>query len=75
LGRKRQPIGFKSGVNSRKGLVPVVQNVPVVPVVDEGPKVMILPELWRKTSGVVPDLWFDAEGDFLEVQFSARVHA
>lgn len=30
---------------------------------------MILTELWRKTSGVVPDLWFDPEGDFLEMQF------
>jgi hypothetical protein len=38
-----------------KGLVPVVQNVPVVPVVEDVPGVIILSELWRKTSGIVPD--------------------
>jgi hypothetical protein len=40
----------------RKGLVPVVQNVPVVLVVEDVPEVIILPELWRKTSVVVPDI-------------------
>ena len=39
----------------RKGLVPVVQNVPDVPIVEDVPEVIILPELWRKTSGVIPD--------------------
>jgi hypothetical protein len=39
----------------RKSVVPIVQNVPDVPVVEDVPEVMILPELWRKTSGVVPD--------------------
>jgi hypothetical protein len=39
----------------RKSVVPIVQNVADVPVVEDVPEVMILPELWRKTSGVVPD--------------------
>jgi hypothetical protein len=34
-------------------LVPAVPNVPGVPLVEDVPAVIILPELWRKTSGVV----------------------
>jgi hypothetical protein len=29
--------------------------VPIVPVVEDVPEVIILPELWRKTSGIVSD--------------------
>jgi len=38
-----------------KRLVPIVQNVPVVPIVGDMPEIIILPELWRNTSVVVPD--------------------
>jgi hypothetical protein len=39
----------------RKKLVPVVPNVPDVAIVEDVPTVIIRLELWRKTSGIVPD--------------------
>jgi len=38
-----------------KRLVPIVQNVPVVPIVGDMPEIIILPELWRNTNVVVQD--------------------
>jgi hypothetical protein len=56
---------FQANVGSKSSKVPVVPmankmpwpvpNVPGVPLVEDVPEVIILPELWQKTSGVVTD--------------------
>src|SRR4029077_10642989 len=53
--RQIQTLALLSCDLHRKSVVSVVQNVPVVPLVEDVPEVIILPELWRKTSGVGPD--------------------
>ena len=56
-----QTLALLSRELCRKELVPVVQNVPDVPIVEDVPEVIILPELWRKTRVVVPDVFFSAD--------------
>jgi hypothetical protein len=53
--RQMQTLALLSRDLHRKSVVPIVQTVPVVAVVEDVPEVIILPELWRKTSGIVPD--------------------
>jgi hypothetical protein len=56
--RQKQPLALLSCDLHRKSVVPVVQNVPIlqsVPDVEDVSEVIVLPELWRKTSVVVPD--------------------
>jgi hypothetical protein len=46
--RQMQTLALISRDLHKKGLVP---DVPNVPLVEDVPEVIILPELWRKTSG------------------------
>jgi hypothetical protein len=36
-------------------IVPTVPDVPKVPIVEDVPEVIVLPELWGKTGAIVPD--------------------